>query len=193
MSNNSFQQEINNAIEILKKGGTILYPTDTVWGLGCDATSEEAVSKIFKIKKREEAKSLIVLLEEDIKLNKYVKDVPEVAWDLVELSDSPLTVIYSEPYNLAKNVINSEDNSVGIRIVRDEFCYQLIRKFNKPLVSTSANISGEPTPAIFKDINPQIISSVDYVVNLRQQEKTASKPSSIIKIGKKGEVQVIRK
>jgi L-threonylcarbamoyladenylate synthase len=193
MIENKIQEEIANAIDVLRKGGTILYPTDTVWGLGCDATNEEAVSKVFKIKKREEAKSLIILLDEDIKLNKYVRDVPEMAWDLIELSDTPLTIIYSEPYNLAKNVINIEDNTVGIRIVKEEFCRQLIRKFNKPLVSTSANISGGSTPSFFKDISPEIISSVDYVVNLRQQENTSSKPSSIIKIGKRGEVQVIRK
>jgi L-threonylcarbamoyladenylate synthase len=193
MAEKIIQEEIANTIEVLKKGGVILYPTDTIWGLGCDATNEEAVSKIYKIKKREEAKSLIVLLDEDVKLNKYVRDVPEMAWDMVELSDTPLTIIYPDPYNLTKNVINAEDNTVGIRIVKDEFCRQLIRKFNKPIVSTSANISGEMAPTIFKEINPEIISSVDYVVNLRRQEKTVNKPSSIIKIGKNGEIQIIRK
>ncbi len=186
------QQEITKAIEILKSGGTILYPTDTIWGIGCDATNEEAVKKVFEIKGRAESKSLIILIDNETKLNRYLKDIPPLAYDLIDFTEKPLTIIYSDAKNLAKNVIN-EDGSIGIRIVKDEFCKKLIEKFGKPIVSTSANISGEPSPATFQEINPGILSQVDYVVNLRQSETSKNQVSSIIKLGMDGQVKVIRK
>jgi L-threonylcarbamoyladenylate synthase len=189
----NIKDEVQKASDILAAGGTILYPTDTVWGIGCDARNEEAVKKIFTIKGREEAKSLIVLLDEDIKLNRYVKEVPAIAWDLVELSETPLTLIYPGAQNLAKGVVNEEDNTVGIRVTKDEFCRQLIRKLNGPLVSTSANISGRPAPACFDEIEKDILEGVDYIVNLRRKESGKIKPSTIIKVGMNGEIKIIRK
>lgn len=186
------QDELNNALKVLKEGGVILYPTDTVWGLGCDATNEKAVQKIIEIKKRADSKNFIVLIDNEIKLNKYVKDVPGVAWDLVESADEPLTIIYPGAYNLAKNVI-ADDGSVAIRVIKDEFCQKLINRFGKAIVSTSANISGEETPMNFSQISNDIIKSVDYVVNLRQDENKPVKPSSIIKIGTNWEIKIVRK
>ena len=189
----TIDQEVQKALEVLKAGGTILYPTDTVWGIGCDAANEEAVGKVFRIKEREESKSLIVLVDEDVKLNRYVKEVPAIAWDLVEVAEEPLTIIYTGPYNLARNLVNTEDNSVGIRVTKDEFCQKLIRRLNKPLVSTSANRSGEPAPLNFKEIDPAIVNRVDYVVNLRRNESMKNKPSAILKISVNGEIKIIRK
>ena len=162
------EEELKNALEVLRKGGTLLYPTDTVWGLGCDARNKEAVNKIFKIKERAEYKSMVVLVCDDKMINRYVKEVPAIAWDLIEAAgNDPLTIIYPDGRMLAENII-AADGSVGIRIVRDEFCKNLIHKFGKPIVSTSANISGEPTPVSFSEINPKIMNKVDYIVNLRQ-------------------------
>lgn len=182
--------EINNTIEILKKGGLILYPTDTIWGIGCDASNSEAVEKVFKLKQREDSKALICLVADDRMLNKFVKKIPEVAYDILEVSEDPITIIYDEPQNLAENLIGS-DNTIAIRIPNDEFCFQLLRRFNGAIVSTSANISGFPTPKSFKEISPDIIKGVDYVVNLHR-EKINTKPSSIIKLGSNGEVKIIR-
>lgn len=188
------QEEIQKALEVLKSGGTILYPTDTVWGLGCDATNPEAVEKIFKIKKRQEIKSLIVLIDNENKLNRYLKDIPEMAYDLIDNTDKPLTIIYPGAKNLAQNAIDN-DGSIGIRIPLNSglFCVKLIEKFGKPIVSTSANLSGEPTPYSFKEIDERILHEVDYVVNLCQQETTRVKPSSIIKLELNGEFKIIRK
>lgn len=186
------ETEINNSIEALSRGGIILYPTDTVWGLGCDATDEQAVEKIFNIKKRSGYKSLIVLVSEITMLPKYVKEISPIAIQLSEFSEKPLTIVYENGTNLAKNVL-AADGSVAIRVVRDEFCQQLIRKFGKPIVSTSANISGDPVPVHFKNINPGIIKSVDYIVKLRQKEIAGTAVSSIIKINSKGEFEIIRR
>lgn len=184
--------EINKAIEVLKSGGTILYPTDTVWGIGCDATNEKAVEKVLKIKQRSDAKGFIVLLDNADKLNKYVQDVPAVAWDLIELSDKPLTIIYDKAIHFAPNVIN-KDGSIAIRIVKDEFCRKLIYKFRNPIVSTSANLNNQATPQYCKEISNDILKAVDYVVNWRQHENTNTKPSSIIKLSANGEIKIIRK
>lgn len=184
-------EEIKNALEILKNGGIILYPTDTIWGIGCDATNAEAVSKVYQLKQREDSKSLIILLDHPNRLNSYIDVIPDIAWDLIEVTDKPLTIIYPGAKNLAKNVINS-DGTVGIRITTDEFCKNLISKFQKPLVSTSANISGDPHPSNYVKIHPDIIKNVDYVVNWRQEETSGSEPSSIIKLGLGGQVEVIR-
>lgn len=183
---------MEKAIEILKKGGIILYPSDTLWGIGCDATNPEAVEKIFKLKKRSSSKSLITLLESDVKLNRYVKQIPEIAWDIVEFSEKPTTIIYPEGYNLAHNIL-AEDKSVGIRVVKEGFCHELIKKFGKPLVSTSANISNDPSPLRFEDINTRILEGVDYIVNLPSNVKLKPKASTIIKLEMDGTFTLIRK
>jgi L-threonylcarbamoyladenylate synthase len=188
----SMDEEIKNALEVLRKGGTILYPTDTVWGIGCDARSKDAVAKVFKIKQRAEYKSMVTLVCDHTMLNRYVKEVPEVAWDLIEAADSPLTIIYPDARLLAGNVI-AADGSVGIRLVNDEFCRDLIHKFGKPIVSTSANISGEAAPSSFNDIKIDILNKVDYIVNLRQKETNNIQPSTIIKVALNGEFKIIRK
>lgn len=184
------QAEINKSLQILKNGDLILYPTDTVWGIGCDATNKEAVEKIFKLKQRTDSKALICLVADDRMLKKYVKKIPEVAYDIIDVSEEPITIIYDEPQNLAENLIAS-DNTIGIRIPNDDFCFQLLRRFNAAIVSTSANISGHPTPKSFKEIHPDILKGVDYVVNLHH-EKISTKPSSIIKLSNDGKVVVIR-
>jgi L-threonylcarbamoyladenylate synthase len=184
-------EEIKNALAVLHKGGTILYPTDTVWGLGCDARNKEAVNKLFKIKERAEYKSMVVLVSDEKMINRYVKEVPAIAWDLIEAAEEPLTVIYPDGRMLASTII-AADGSVGIRIVRDEFCKNLIHKFGKPIVSTSANISGETAPNSFNDIKIDIMNKVDYIVNLRQKEINNTKPSTIIKIAMNGEIKIIR-
>ncbi|HEX8517685.1 MAG TPA: L-threonylcarbamoyladenylate synthase [Bacteroidia bacterium] len=185
-------EEIKNALEVLRKGGTILYPTDTVWGIGCDARNKEAVAKVFKIKQRAEYKSMVVLISDIPMLNRYVKEVPEAAWDLIDAADRPITIIYPGARMLAENVV-AADGSVGIRLVKDEFCRNLIHKFGKPIVSTSANISGETAPSTFNEIKIDILNNVDYIVNLRQQETNSTEPSIIIKIALNGEFKILRK
>ncbi|MBQ7484753.1 MAG: threonylcarbamoyl-AMP synthase [Bacteroidaceae bacterium] len=187
----NYNEEIKKAIEVMRNGGVILYPTDTIWGIGCDATNEEAVKKVYEIKKRADSKALICLVDSEAKIDFYVKDVPSVAWDLIELSTKPLTVIYDGARNLAPNLL-AEDGSVGIRVTNEEFSKQLCFRFRKAVVSTSANISGEPSPKSFADISDEIKNAVDYIVGVRQNEKGGVKPSSIIKLGAGGVVQVIR-
>ena len=187
----NYNEEIKKAIEVMRNGGVILYPTDTIWGIGCDATNEEAVKKVYEIKKRADSKALICLVDSEAKIDFYVKDVPPVAWDLIELSTKPLTVIYDGARNLAPNLL-AEDGSVGIRVTNEEFSKQLCFRFRKAVVSTSANISGEPSPKSFADISDEIKDAVDYIVGVRQNEKGGVKPSSIIKLGAGGVVQVIR-
>lgn len=186
------EEEIKAALEVLKKGGTLLYPTDTVWGIGCDARNKEAVHKLFKIKERAEYKSMVVLVCDEKMLNRYVKEVPEIAWELIEAADSPLTIIYPDGRMLAESLI-AADGSVGIRIVKDDFCRDLIHRFGKPLVSTSANVSGEPSPTSFSDIKLDILNKVDHIVNLRQHEVSDTKPSTIIKVSMNGEIKILRK
>ncbi|WP_316803902.1 L-threonylcarbamoyladenylate synthase [Pedobacter nototheniae] len=186
------KEEINKALEVLKAGGIILYPTDTIWGLGCDATHEEAVEKLLKIKNRPAEKSLIVLLDTDNKLQSYVSEVPDVAYSLIEYAENPLTIIFSGAKNLAKNVVNS-DGSVGIRVVKHDFCTQLIQRFRKPIVSTSANLSGEASPKNFDDINEAIKEAVDYVVDFEQENRSNKKPSTIMKLSPGGQFEFIRK
>lgn len=184
--------DINQAVEVLRKGGIILYPTDTIWGLGCDATNADAVKKIYDIKQREDTKSLLILLDNESRLMSYVVEIPEIAWQIIEVSVDPVTIIYPNAKNLAENLISS-DGSIGIRITSDEFCKSLINKFRKPIVSTSANITGEKTPAFFGEISSEIKTKVDYIVNYRQSDLTKHKPSSIIKIGLKNQIEIIRK
>lgn len=187
----NFTSEINKCLTVLINGGVILYPTDTIWGLGCDATNVSAVESIYKIKNRAESKSMIVLLDDESKLIKYIKQVPPMAYDIIEYSQKPLTIIYPGALNVAKNLI-AVDGSIAIRIVKDAFCKQLINKLRKPLVSTSANLSGAASPQNFSAISEQIKSQADYIVNLRQQENKISMPSSIISLGIKGEIKIIR-
>ncbi|MEJ7693667.1 L-threonylcarbamoyladenylate synthase [Daejeonella sp.] len=186
------REEVNKAFEVLKEGGMILYPTDTIWGIGCDATNPEAVEKVFKLKGRSSKKSLIILLDTDSKLQSYVKEVPEIAYDLIEFAENPLTIVYSGAKNLAPNAV-AEDGSIGIRIVRQEFCVQLLQRFRKPIISTSANLSGESSPVSFLDISPEIINGVDYVVNWDQNVATNGKPSTIMKLEPGGKFSFIRK
>ena len=183
--------EIQNAFEIIQNGGIILYPTDTVWGIGCDATNADAVSKIYALKKRAETQSMICLMNGEKMMYNVFKDIPEVAWQIMDLSDKPTTLILDNPRNVAANII-AEDKSLGIRLVKEPFCFKLMERMKKPLVSTSANISGQPTPIAFKDISQEIVNSVDYVVNLNR-DKIAGKPSTIIKITHDSQVKVIRK
>ena len=184
-------QEIKNCLEHLKNGGLILYPTDTVWGIGCDASNPAAVQKIFDLKQRADSKALICLVADDRMLQRYVTEIPETALDIILLSETPTTIIYDEPKNVAENLI-APDNSIAIRVPDDEFCYQLLRKMNGAIVSTSANISGRPTPKSFSEIDQEILKGVDYVVNLHR-EKKSTKPSSIIKLSNSGLVKIIRK
>ena len=184
-------QEIQNSLKVLNEGGLILYPTDTVWGIGCDATNEEAVKKVFQLKQREDSKALICLVSDDRMLKKHVKNIPEAAFSILDVTETPITIIYDNPQHLASNLISS-DNSIAIRIPNDDFCFQLLRRFNKPIVSTSANISGYPTPNSFKEISEEILKGVDYVVNL-YRDKVCNKPSSIIKLSANGVVKIIRK
>ncbi|TBW28450.1 L-threonylcarbamoyladenylate synthase [Gramella sp. KN1008] len=184
-------QEIRNCLDVIKKGGLILYPTDTVWGIGCDATNAEAIDRIYKLKKREESKALICLVSNFKMLEQYVEDVPEMAYDILKYAKKPTTVIYDKPIRIAENLVG-DDDTLGIRVVRDKFCSELIKKMRRPLVSTSANISGQPTPQSFDQITPQILKGVDYVVNL-QRSKKSPKPSAIIKLSNDGQVKVIRK
>ncbi len=185
------EEEIKNSLAVLKKGGTLLYPTDTIWGIGCDATSEKAVDKIYHIKKRMESKSLIILLDDTSRISKYVESIPDIAWDLMKKVKRPLTIIYPKARNVARNLV-ALDGSVAIRVVRNEFCRELIRRFGKPIVSSSANISGEPSPLIFKNIPEEIINQVDYVVNLYQDVLVQFRPSQIIKLNESGEFKIIR-
>ncbi|MDN3586393.1 L-threonylcarbamoyladenylate synthase [Pedobacter aquatilis] len=186
------KDEINKALEVLKSGGVILYPTDTIWGLGCDATNPEAVEKLLTIKNRPAEKSLIILLDTENKIQSYVTEVADVAYDLIEYAENPLTIVFSGAKNLAANVINA-DGSVGIRVAKHDFCTPLIQRFRKPIVSTSANLSGNPSPKYFDDIDSQIIEAVDYVVDFEQENRTEKKPSTIMKLSSGGQFEFIRK
>ena len=186
-----WRDDIRQAIDVMNHGGVILYPTDTIWGIGCDATNEEAVRRVFAIKRRDDAKALITLVDSEAKLQFYVPEVPDVAWDLIELSEKPLTIIYDHARNLAPNLL-AEDGSAGIRVTREEFSRNLCMRLKRAIVSTSANVSGEPSPKRFADISPEILAAVDYVCTSRREEQTNPPASSIIKLGSGGLVKVIR-
>ena len=185
------EEILAEALRVLREGGIILYPTDTVWGLGCDATNAAAVSRIYEIKQRDDAKSLVLLASDLDMVARYVKEIPSIAVDLVEVNDAPMTIIYPGAQYLAPNAV-AEDGSVGIRIPQNEFCVQLVRKLRRPLVSTSANISGEPTPSCFAEISQEIVSAVDYVVPAALERDSTGRASQIIKLGLRGEVEIIR-
>lgn len=190
------EQDIKNAVEVLRKGGVILYPTDTVWGIGCDATNAEAVKRVYEIKQRDDSKALICLVDSDARLQRYVRNVPDVAWQLIdslkESEGKPTTLILDGAINLAENLI-AEDGSIGMRITQEPFSKELCFRFQKALVSTSANISGEPAAQNYSDIDPRLLEAVDYVCWSRRQEHKPHKPSSIIRLKENGEVTIIRK
>ena len=183
--------DIVQCLKVLSDGGLILYPTDTVWGIGCDATNAEAVKRVYQLKQRDDSKALIVLIDSVDHLDHYVVDVPAIARELIDVAVKPLTIIYEGAYNLASNVLGDED-SVGIRIPNDEFCHRLCERFGKPIVSTSANVSGEPTAKTFGDIAPAIVKGVDYAVQYRRDDATAHQPSNIILLARDGTFKIIR-
>lgn len=185
-------KDIEKCFKVLQNGGVILYPTDTIWGIGCDATNAKAVEKVYNIKMRAETKSMIILLDDIIKLEFYIEKVPAIAFDLINQHNAPLTIIYPNAKNLAKNVI-AKDGSIAIRIVKDEFCKRLLNIFNKPIISTSANISREETPLTFSKIPQSIKDKMDYVVSYGQDKVGQFKASTIIKISERGDFKTVRK
>lgn len=185
------QAEIDKTVDVLRKGGVILYPTDTIWGIGCDASNQKAVDNIYKIKKRIEGKSLLILVDSSERIAQYVKEVDHLALDLVNSYDKPLTVIFPGSKNLAKGVA-ADDKSIGIRVVKDDFCRQVVAKLGKAITSTSANISGMRPPIRFQEISDEIKNGVDYIVNLHQEEIRDLKPSRIIRIKEKGDFEIVR-
>lgn len=185
------QDDIKKAVEVMRQGGVILYPTDTVWGIGCDATNPEAVARVYKIKHRDDSKALICLVDSEARLQRYVRNVPEVAWQVMELAMQPTTVILDNATGLAENLI-AEDGSIAMRITGEPFSKELCYRFQKPIVSTSANISGQPAAENYKDISEELINSVDYVCYSRKQEKKPHTPSKILRIRLNGEVEIIR-
>ena len=188
----NYKDDLINTLSVLKNGGIILYPTDTVWGIGCDASNNEAVNKIYEIKKREDRKSMLVLLDDPGKLHLYIWEIPEIAFDLIGVADKPLTIIYPGGKNLAPSLL-SENGSIGIRITSDPFCMELIRQLGKPIVSTSANISGTNYPAYFNEISEEIKKSMDYIIQWRQDDFTKNRPSSIIQLEAGGVFKILRK
>lgn len=187
----TFEEDIRNAVAVLKKGGIILYPTDTVWGIGCDATNPEAVKKIYDLKRRAESKSMLVLVDGKVMLERTVKDIPEVAWQLIEAAVNPLTIIYDHPDGVASN-LKADDGSLGVRITSERFSNELCRRLRHPIVSTSANISGEKAPVFFSQISDEIKSGCDYIAEYRRDDSTPHAPSNIIKVGDGGLIKVIR-
>lgn len=186
------KEDIKKCCEILRAGGTILYPTDTIWGIGCDATNAEAVDKVFKLKNRDGNIPLLVLVNSVAMLERYVEDMPQIAYDLIDCATTPMTIIFEKARNLPTNLVG-QDGSIGIRVTNEAFTDQLIQQFHKPIVSTSANIHGAPTAQFFQEIDSQIITSVDYVVNYRQNDTKKSKASKIIKLSNNGQITIIRK
>ena len=185
------EDDIKKACEIMEKGGIILYPTDTIWGIGCDATNEDAVKRVYEIKKRIDSKALIVLVDKPVKVEFYVREVPEIAWNLIDVADKPLTIVYPNARNLATNVL-ADDGSVGIRITQETFSRKLCERFRKAIVSTSANISGQPAPTNFNEISDEIKQAVDYVVTYRLDDPYQPSPSSVIWIGEGGVIKILR-
>lgn len=184
-------EDIKEACKVLRAGGVILYPTDTIWGLGCDATDSNAVKKIYEIKQRVDSKAMLVLVDNIGKIQTYTEHMPDIAWDLIEMSEKPLTVIYPKARNLAPE-LSAEDGSVGIRVTKENFSRKLCETFRKPVVSTSANISGQPSPGNFSEISFEIKQAADFIVSYRQNEKSRPKPSGIIKLGEGGLIRIIR-
>lgn len=191
MTQKEIAEDIQTAVETLRQGGLILYPTDTIWGIGCDATNEDAVKRVFTLKQRSDSKALICLVDNANRLPRYIRNMPDVAWDLMEYTEKPLTLILDNAVNLPACLM-AEDGSIGMRVTRENISNKLCFKFQKPIVSTSANISGEDSPQCFSEISPQIISGVDYVMKCRQNDTSKGTPSRIIKLKADGEVKIIR-
>lgn len=189
--NKEAMEDLSQALKTLRNGGVILYPTDTVWGLGCDATNEDAVARIYKIKQREEAKALITLVADLVSLERTVEGIPEVAYNLIEFSDRPLTIIYDKGIGVASNLL-AEDGSLAVRVTKEPFSAGLCRQLGRPLVSTSANISGEKTPANFSEISPEILEAVDYVCTTNREDKAKHKSSTIMKLSEDGKFKILR-
>jgi L-threonylcarbamoyladenylate synthase len=187
-----FKDEVTKALKVLHDGGIILYPTDTIWGIGCDATNTDAVKKIYSLKQRDETKSMIILLDTENKLESYIKDVNPLAYDMIEYAENPLTLVMPGAKNISAALISS-DGSIGIRVSKHPFCRQLIQSLRKPLVSTSANISGKPFPQYFSQIAPEIINGVDYVVDIDQNDMEIKTPSTIMRLDPNGQFKFIRK
>lgn len=185
----NIHDDIKSSLEIIQSGGVILYPTDTVWGLGCDPSNEVAIQRILKIKQSQDQKSMLVLVDSESRLNNYVPEIPDAAWDLMEFSVKPTTVIYSGAKNVSATLL-AEDGSLGVRVVQDDFCQKLLQRFKRAIVSTSANISGSPTPRTFSEISEEIKSQVDFVVEHGREKRGSS--STIIKLGPSGQVKIIR-
>lgn len=190
-STSPFADDIARCCETLRRGGIIIYPTDTIWGIGCDATRSDAVRKVFELKHRSDSKALITLVADTRQLERYVDGIPDVAYDLIEFSTKPLTIVYDRGVGLAPELL-ADDGSVGVRVASDDFCRELLRAFRKPIVSTSANISGSPSPACFAEIDPGLITAADYVAQWRRGDRTPAKASSIMKISESGLFTVIR-
>ena len=186
------RDEVAKAFEIIKDGGIILYPTDTIWGIGCDATNTDAVKRIFQLKQRDEAKSMIILLDTENKLESYISDMNPLAYDLIEYAENPLTLVMPGAKNISPALI-AADGSVGVRVCKHQFCEQLIQRMKKPLVSTSANVSGKPSPQYFSQIDDEIINGVDYVVNIDQHSKEIKTPSTIMRLGPDGKFEFLRR
>ncbi len=186
-----YNDDIKEACRVLNEGGIIIYPTDTIWGIGCDATNAEAVKKVYALKKRTDSKALLVLVDSAAKVDFYVDSPADVAWDLIEMATKPLTIIYDHARNLADNLL-AEDGSVGIRVTSEPFSRALCQRFRRAIVSTSANVSGEPSPQLFAEISKELLAAADYVVGYRQQETAPAQPSSIIKLNRNGQIKIIR-
>jgi len=192
MTQKEIAEDIRTAVQTLRQGGLILYPTDTIWGIGCDASNEEAVRRIFQLKQREDSKAMICLVDSADRMQRYLRRVPDVAWDLVEFAEKPLTLILDGAVNLAPSLI-AEDGSVGLRVTKESISHELCYRFEKAVVSTSANISGQPSPACFAEITDEIKRGVDYIMRSRQNDLSKSKPSQIIKLSIDGRIQILRK
>ena len=192
MTQKDIAEDIWTAVQTLRQGGLILYPTDTIWGIGCDAANEEAVRRIFQLKRREDSKAMICLVDSANRMQRYLRQVPDVAWDLIEFAEKPLTLILDGAVNLAPSLI-AEDGSIGLRVTRENISHELCYRYERAIVSTSANISGEPSPACFDDISDEIKQGVDYIMRSRQNDQSKNKPSQIIKLSIDGRIQIIRK
>ncbi len=191
MTQKDIADDIRQAVQTLRQGGLILYPTDTIWGIGCDASNTEAVKRVYALKQREDSKALICLVDSADRVQRYFRETPDVAWDLIEFAERPLTLILDGAVGVADNLI-AEDGSLGIRVTKETISHELCYRFQKAVVSTSANISGESSPANFSEIDPRIIEGVDYVMRSRQNDTSKGKPSQIIKLRKNGEITIIR-
>ena len=192
MTQKEIAEDIRQAVQTLRQGGLILYPTDTIWGIGCDASNADAVRRVYELKRRDDSKALICLVDSAGRMQRYLRQVPDVAWDLIEFADKPLTLILDGAVNLAPNLI-AADGSIGMRVTRETISHELCYCVQKAIVSTSANLSGDPSPAYFAEVAPEILQGVDYVMKSRQNDLSKAKPSQIIKLGIDGQIQIIRK